>query len=275
MLRILIVFAATFIANTASAQDFSCRDHASTLAEGGLTRCLYPFGILVAGNANFTDAYIAQAARVVAQYIDPNQDGKPDLPDVYRTLVASNAWLPLPWDQEDWLEVEEDINEVVGFGMIAPRWWMDGRIQEAGPTPTQNTLFFEEVTHLYTEFGLGRAYPHLFGTETYGQSIVSRETDAASCDYWQHPENNCPGRPAIDPNGDCSDASCNATEFLFAIVANLSGNDLGDVYPGLAKKQDALRNALSEDFLELIENPDYGLPMQAFDYTYPLDLALK
>lgn len=275
MLRLAFLLAATFISSTASAQDFSCREHASTLADGGLTRCLYPFGILVAGDAQFSDAYITQAARIMAQYIDPNQDGKPDLPDVYRALVGSNAWLPMPWDQDDWLEVEEDINDVVGFGMIAPRWWMDGRIHKAGPTPKQNTLFFEEVTHLYTEFGLGGAYPHLFGTETYRQSIVSRETKAAWCDYWQHPENNCPGKPAKDPDGDCSDASCNATEFLFAVVANLSGNDLGDEYPGLEKTENALRNVLSEDFLELLENPDYGLPTQAFDYAYPLDLALK
>ncbi len=246
------------------------------LQNAGLTKCLFPFGTLVAADSRKPDSYVTQAAQIIAQYLDPNRDGNIDYTAVHAQWQNKGDWIPMPWDQDDWSQKEEALNQAIGYGMIAPRWWMDGAIQEQGPNSQQRAMLFEEVTHLFSDQGLAYAFPAQFLVDTYDSSILSRETQKANCVFWHHPENDCPDRPADTP-GDCSDASCNSTEFLHGVIAVLNGMDTdagtGENYGVLLGNQ-ALRDALSPDFMNMISDPKYGLPLDGFSFDYQLEKAL-
>ena len=48
----------------------------STLFAKGFTKCAEPFGILIAGSKNITDKSVLAMAKVVAELLDQNKDGK-------------------------------------------------------------------------------------------------------------------------------------------------------------------------------------------------------
>ena len=46
------------------------------LANNGFTKCAEPFGILVAGSNGMTDFTVLDTARILAEMLDSNRDGK-------------------------------------------------------------------------------------------------------------------------------------------------------------------------------------------------------
>ena len=52
------------------------KDDKSSLKEAGFTKCAEPFGILVAGKTKTTDKTVLAMAKVVAELLDQNRDGK-------------------------------------------------------------------------------------------------------------------------------------------------------------------------------------------------------
>ena len=48
----------------------------STLLAKGFTKCAEPFGILIAGTLKVTDKSVLAMAKVVAELLDQNKDGK-------------------------------------------------------------------------------------------------------------------------------------------------------------------------------------------------------
>lgn len=196
------------------------------------------------------DRHVQQTAQIIARYLDPDRDGTVDYPDVLQAWNAAGAWVPMPWTERKWRRQEDKLQDAFGYGMAAPKWWMDGPISQEGPNQPQRQMLFEEITHLFTHLGLGSAFPAQFSVEDYTSSILGRETQKANCTIWQHPENDCPDRRA-DTNGDCSAADCNATEFLHAVLADLNGvtpaNTAEDGY-GLNVSGEELRANQSDDF---------------------------
>ena len=47
-----------------------------TLANNDFTKCAEPFGILVAGSKGMTDFTVLDTARILAEMLDQNRDGK-------------------------------------------------------------------------------------------------------------------------------------------------------------------------------------------------------
>ena len=52
------------------------KDDKSSLKEAGFTKCAEPFGILVAGKTKRDDKTVLAMAKVVAELLDQNKDGK-------------------------------------------------------------------------------------------------------------------------------------------------------------------------------------------------------
>ena len=46
------------------------------LSENGFTKCAEPFGILIAGSKKIADKSVLAMAKVVAELLDQNKDGK-------------------------------------------------------------------------------------------------------------------------------------------------------------------------------------------------------
>ena len=58
-----------------NAQTVSTKDKA-TLKTNGFTKCAEPFGILIAGTKKITNKSVLAMAKVVAELLDQNKDGK-------------------------------------------------------------------------------------------------------------------------------------------------------------------------------------------------------
>ena len=57
------------------AQTVSAEDKA-VLAANSFTKCAEPFGILVAGSKKMSDFTVLQTAKIIAELLDQNRDGK-------------------------------------------------------------------------------------------------------------------------------------------------------------------------------------------------------
>ena len=98
----------------------------------------------------------------------------------------------------------------LGYDIIIPSWWMNTTLQE--PNEHSIAVMVEEITHFLTQFGYGPRYPNEFGVENWS-SIIAQEAFNAQCDWWQHPENDCPNSPA-QYSGDCFHPNCDVVRIL-------------------------------------------------------------
>ncbi|MEC9350459.1 MAG: hypothetical protein VX387_12090, partial [Planctomycetota bacterium] len=116
------------------------------------------FGVHVFATARTPDSKVLHAGTILAEYLDNDEDGKPDNPLVLKALVDRNAFLMMTATDR-------------GLDRIDPEEWMDagfhaGQFQHAQETNPGRGRFdasLEEVLHLITQHGYGNAYPEVFG----------------------------------------------------------------------------------------------------------------
>lgn len=68
------------------------KDDKSSLKEAGFTKCAEPFGILVAGKTKTTDKTVLAMAKVVAELLDQNRDGK-IYDNLYTIMTMKNTFV--------------------------------------------------------------------------------------------------------------------------------------------------------------------------------------
>ena len=238
------------------------------LAETGMTRVAMPFGVLLAADERMPVPYVEQAAAVLAEMLDQNLDGEPDDPALVDLLADhSTAWLAMPVDEEDW---ERDqlpkLLRVLGYDIVIPSWWLDP--VPGGPNAHGRAVIVEEIHHFITQFGLSRLHPEIFGVEDWS-SVIARETRRAQCDFWQHPENDCPGRPAEYP-GDCSDPDCDVVEFYQQVVVLRAGMEPGWLGIGFPESRMELDARLGDEIKAVIDDPTLHQLRRPLTFRYPV-----
>tara|TARA_Y100001968_G_scaffold309749_1_gene329912 strand:+ start:825 stop:1700 length:876 start_codon:yes stop_codon:yes gene_type:complete len=243
---------------------------ATELTAAGFTKCAAPFGVIIGAVEAVPDAYVATAARIVAELIDPDEDGQANDPAVLAYLAQGReVWLPMPANEQLWTGgVEEQLGAALGaYGIMIPEWWM-GSFSSSGPDEHARAVMVEEIIHAFTQFGYGLAYPEVFGVNDWS-SVVGRETQAAQCSWWQHPENSCPGVPS--QGGDCSDPSCDVTEFYHQVLVLRAGMTPGWFGIGFPQDRTALESLLSDEIKAAMDNPAHHQLREplGFDYGSP------
>jgi len=235
--------------------------------DAGLTKCVLPFGVIIGAASDVPDAYVAMVATIVAELLDPDMDGTPNDPKV-RDLLAdgTHVWLPMPTDQARWHGgVEEQLGETLrSYGIMIPEWWM-GSFSSSGPDTHAKAVMVEEVVHAFTQFGYGVAYPDVFGVNDW-TSVIAQETQKAQCDWWQHPENDCPGSPSV--GGDCSDPSCDVTEFYQQVVVLRAGMVPGWFGIGFPQDAEVLEGKMSDEIKAAIDEPQYHQLRTPLTFSY-------
>ena len=144
------------------------------------------FGVYVIAPEDAPIEKVQHTANVLAQYIDNDEDGVPDDPNVLRELVENNYIVPV-WREEDEEAFRDYVNthceDVVGVGASMffgdhDRYWEQGggdswvfggiananAIKNGGPGEWDANL--EEVWHIVT-WGWFRAYPEQLGNGEY------------------------------------------------------------------------------------------------------------
>lgn len=244
-------------------------DQREALATVGFSRCAMPFGVLLAADDRMPDAYLALAAAVLAEMLDQDRDGVPDDAALVALLKDRDvAWLAMPTDRRDWERRQlPRLQRVLGYDIVIPAWWLD--VRPDGPDPRGRAVTVEEVHHFITQFGLSRLHPRIFGVEDW-TSVIARETARAKCVFWQHPENDCPGRPAESP-GDCSDPNCDVVEFFQQAVVLRAGMKPGWRGIGFPETAEALESLLSPEFKAALDHPAHHQLRRPLRFDYPVE----
>ena len=96
------------------------------------------------------------------------------------------------------------------------------------PAAQKNRIRFEEVFHMMTQYGYGLQWPSQFSLDGSTNSTLLKECQKVTCNWWQHPENNCPDKTATSSTakactvvekcyGTCKEASCNCVEWFHQV----------------------------------------------------------
>jgi len=243
-----------------------------TLASTGFTKCVRPFGILIAAQQNVPDIYIKQSAQILAEILDPDMDGiANDLQVVDLLSNYKRSWITMPSQTPvSWGETEEYLQQKLGsYSINLPRWWMigDKEFDNTLPDKRSKAVMVEEIVHYIHQFGYSTVYPDIFGVEDWS-SIVARETKTAACDWWQHPENDCEERPA-EYEGDCSGSTCDVVEFYHQVLITMAGMKPGWLGIGFPNNYEVLEKKLSKEMKDILRNPTYNQINKPLKYTYP------
>ena len=255
------------VLSTADARLLLTPSQRKALLEANMTQCAQPFGVLLAADQRISAETLASAARVLAELLDQDMDGIPD--DLAVAAAIRNpktAWLAMPHDEDDWEEWQlPGLQRKLGYDIIIPTWWMIG---DEEPDPVRvKAVIVEEIVHFLTQFGYSTVYPAEFGVEDW-TSIIARETQRAQCNFWQHPENDCPGSPA-EYRGDCSDPNCDVVEFYQQVLVMNAGMEPGWRGIGFPETREELEALLSERMKGIMNDPTFHQLQKPLRFTYP------
>ena len=116
------------------------------------------FGIHLFGTATTPPAKLRHAAIILAEYLDNDEDGKPDNPKVLATMVQRKAFLFMTANERALGRLDHEVFQDAGFhhgqGQFAT---------ETNPGGDEFDASLEEVLHLVTHEGYAYAYPEVFG----------------------------------------------------------------------------------------------------------------
>ncbi len=240
----------------------------AALVETGMTSVAMPFGVLLAADAKMPLGYVRHAAAILAEMLDQDMDGAVDDPAVGAVLARREvAWLAMPMDHERWEEEQlPRLLDDLGYDIIIPEWWME--VSGSEPDDHARAVMVEEIHHFMTQFGFSSVYPSVFGVDDW-TSVIARETRRAQCDFWQHPENDCPGRRAEIP-GDCSDPNCDVVEFYQQVAVMRAGMQPGWLGIGFPRDRDGLEVRLSDELKAAMDEPGYHQLRGPLSFDYPV-----
>jgi hypothetical protein len=239
----------------------------AALESVGFTKCAMPFGVLIGADKDMPDDYVITAINVVAEMIDLDKDGNADDPAVLAEVSKwkERAWLAMPMDRDKWdSEQLPKLRGVLGYDIIIPDWWM--RTKPTGPDARARAVIVEEISHFLAQFGYGIVYPAQFGSNDW-TSVIAKETQRAQCDWWQHPENDCPGSPATS-EGDCSGPSCDVLEFYQQVATLRAGMQPGWFGIGFPKTKEELETLLSQEIKDVMDDPKYHQINRPLTFDY-------
>ena len=256
---------------------FSCGSDSLTISdnakealmEAGMTQCMMPFGVLLSADQDMPKSYIEIAGKILAEMLDQDMDGVIDDSLLFPYVSDwETGWLAMPTDYDKWENQQLPLlYNKLGYDIIIPSWWMDS----ISPNPNTHSIavMVEEIAHFLTQFGYSPLYPNQFGVENWS-SIIAQETQRAQCDWWQHPENDCPGSPATT-GGDCSDPNCDIVEFYQQVLILRAGMTPGWFGIGFPNSKEQLDQLLGQEIKEVMDNPIYHQLKEPLTFNYPLD----
>lgn len=174
------------------------------------------FGVRVFGTAKTPPDKLRHIAIVLAEYLDNNEDGRPDNPAVLAELVRRKAFMAVAETERAMEPLDPEEIENAGFhagqGQFATETLPGGRRFDA-------TL--EEVLHLITHEGYANVYPKIFG-ERPGTELAKCLDRARGGHFRRVPRRYPKGAWFTYDDRSC-DYGCQCTEYLYWAVTSVLG----------------------------------------------------
>ncbi len=175
------------------------------------------FGIHVFATKRTPDSKILHAAAVLAEYLDNDEDGKPDNLRIIDALSSRDAYLEIFANERE-LERVHDRGKHFEEGF---HYGISQFVEETNPGNGRFDATLEEVFHLITHHGYGNAYPRIFGPRS-GTQIAKCLDLARKGHFVQVPESYPEGAWFTYDDESC-EYGCMVTEYIYWAMTSILG----------------------------------------------------
>ena len=224
------------------------------------------FGVRVFGTAKTPPKKLQHIAIVLAEYLDNNEDGKPDNSAVVAELVKRNAFMAVAENERAMDRLDGEVFERAGFhagqGQFAT---------ETLPAGGRFDATLEEVLHLITHEGYANAYPKVFG-ERPG-TVLAQCLDRARGGHFRRVPRRYPKGAWFTYDDRTCDYGCQCTEYLYWAITSTLGAQSAKHRREEISHEWKLHNrelvrTLDPHIFKLITDAKYKLPARLPDGKY-------
>ena len=159
---------------------------------------------------------IVHAATVLAEYLDSDEDGKPDNPVVTEALAGRDACLFLTKTERELNHIDPEDWQRAGFHAGISQW-----AEETNPGGGRFDATLEEVLHLITQHGYANAYPRVFG-ERPGTALANC-LDAARGGRFVRVPRKYPADAWFTYDDRSCEYGCMCTEYIYWALTSMLG----------------------------------------------------
>lgn len=268
--------------------------------KGGFDKVTCPFGVLIIGSDHVPENDVKFAANVLAQLLDPDENGAPDSREVQKALTFGFSSAPV------FVMGGNDDKEMAGahlfYGYVGYAYGSQ-MFKGDGVIAYTKNLLVHELHHLVHQQGWAYVWPEVFGNITersyisdddddalsdrgWDPSVVCAETALHQCTYpgWRQEENECPngddklppGHPAPSPlKGDCNIPACDCVEFHRQAALTWAGQyDVGlwDTWSHTTPSTSVpIKKMLSDEYQAMLRDKKYSQVQKRLtgEYKFP------
>ena len=230
------------------------------------TQHINVFGVRVFGTAKTPPAKLRHVAIVLAEYLDNNEDGRPDNPAVLAELVRRDALMVVTANERALERLDHEVFQNAGFHAAQGQF-----ATETQPGGQRFDATLEEVLHLITHIGYAGAYPKIFG-ERPGTTLADCLDRARGGHFRRVPRQYPKGAWFTYDDRSC-DYGCQCTEYLYwAITSVLGAQAAKHRREEIAHEWRLYNRELVQKhdphIFRLITDPKYKLPTRLPDGKY-------
>lgn len=175
------------------------------------------FGVSIRATSATPPASIKYAANVMAQYLDNNEDGLPDNPQVVDKMVEQGATLLIGITDADFDDAADKIDSESDA-------YQDLKVYEIHPNGAKSGQFdatLEEVLHLITHVGYANVYPNVFGEQPHTE--IANAMDIARGGYFEKIPSSYPENAWYRYYDETCEYDCMITEYTYWALTSILG----------------------------------------------------
>jgi hypothetical protein len=185
-------------------------------ASSVFTKCVEVFGLRVLATDSVPDAKVLHTANVLAEYLDNDENGTVDQPEVLAKLLGesdSEIATMVLFESESEQESFSDSFETLMRILTRSQNLFADEIFENGSTGNDRDATLEEVLHLVTDLGWDEAFPDVWG-ERKGSSVANA-MDLARGGYFENVPAQYPESAWYSYYDETSDYPTQITEYVY------------------------------------------------------------
>jgi len=191
-----------------------------------LTKKVEVFGLFIYATDSVADEKLLHAARILAEYLDNDENGVPDNPLVIEAMLAQNTAILMGQDEDELRSLDR-----AGIPRGATQSLYDYETRPGGAERGVFDAAVEEILHPITDVGYSTAYPEVFGTDP--GSEVARIMDEARGGHFGKVPEKYPESAWYTYYDETCLYECQTTEYIYwALTSILGAQD----FPGRLKQ---------------------------------------
>ncbi|MDP7566566.1 MAG: hypothetical protein QF794_10700 [Candidatus Marinimicrobia bacterium] len=187
--------------------------------EDGFPKQAIVFGIKVIATENTSDEKVLHAAKIMAQYLDNDEDGEVDNQLVADKLISVDATLVMFKDENELDNFDSDEPDHDHYQLLFDEETIPSFIKNSSNVRFDASI--EEVLHLITHEGYSKVYTSVLG-ELKG-SAIANAMDKARGGYFESPPSTYPAGAWYSYDDETCEYDCMVTEYFYWALTSIMG----------------------------------------------------